>query len=618
MSSDYEKIREDNIRQYGEGTRHLAFLGRLYTDRTHFIFELLQNAEDAGASRILFSLFNDRLEVTHDGRPFNERDVRGVCGVGEGTKAEDLTQIGKFGVGFKSVYAYTTKPEIHSGDESFRVKNYVRPHAVKPVSVDESWTTLFIFVFDAIDPETARRELGTCLCSLNVRTLLFLRKIKEIEYKLLDTEGMYLREETVQDSARRVEVVGQNEDQYENEIWLIFKRLVNIPDKSGTVPVEIGFHIELSVAGDTESIKRENNTPLVVYFPTEKDTRLGFLIQGPYRTTPARDNIPKDDDWNKQLIGETAELVVESLQQLKEMGLLSVSLLAALPIRTEDFQESTNMFYPIFTRVREALKNEELLPANDGTFVSARNVKLARSAALMKLLAQDQLRALFQSDNEIKWLTEGITQDRTFDLRAYLINELLVDEFTPEKFAGNLSKEFLAEQTDEWFIRFYSFLSAQKALWRRPRGGETGGVLLNKPILRLENGSHVEPHQANNSPIAFIVDENDADTSLPIVKVKLSKNKEARNFLENDLSIPKLDIVEKVISEVLPKYQRPGEEISDEIHKQDVSKIECAYKTDSAEKKKRLSDVLCETPFILAECPNEGGRGYRKPRQVYF
>ena len=114
MPSGYSKIREDNIREYGEGSRHLAFLGRLYTDRTHFIFELLQNAEDAGAAKISFKLFDARLEVTHDGRPFNESDVRGLCGVGESTKTEDLTQIGKFGIGFKSVYA-DLPPCIASG-----------------------------------------------------------------------------------------------------------------------------------------------------------------------------------------------------------------------------------------------------------------------------------------------------------------------------------------------------------------------------------------------------------------------------------------------------------------------------------------------------------------------
>ena len=44
-------------------------------------------------------------------------------------------------------------------------------------------------------------------------------------------------------------------------------------------------------------------SPLVVFFPTEKETFLGFLIQGPYRTTPARDNVPEHDQWNQGLAG---------------------------------------------------------------------------------------------------------------------------------------------------------------------------------------------------------------------------------------------------------------------------------------------------------------------------
>jgi len=83
MTSNYDNIRNDEKRKEAILDKALKLLGKMYSDRTHFVFELLQNAEDAGASRVLFQLFEDKLEVFHDGRLFDEKDVRGICGVGE-------------------------------------------------------------------------------------------------------------------------------------------------------------------------------------------------------------------------------------------------------------------------------------------------------------------------------------------------------------------------------------------------------------------------------------------------------------------------------------------------------------------------------------------------------
>ena len=613
MPSDYKKIRENNIKEYGEGTRHLAFLHRLYADRTHFIFELLQNAEDAGASRIRFRLFEDRLKVTHDGHVFNEYDVRGVCGVDEGTKADDLTQIGKFGIGFKSVYAYTDSPEVHSGEEDFKIENYIRPSRVRPKMVETPWTTLFVFPFDKpkVGPEKACQEIGRCLCTLNARTLLFLREIKEIKYELPDINGVYKREEVVHGSARRVEVLGQNNGQEENEKWLIFRRPLKVPDNSEKVFVEVAFRLEPTAEARTESIERENNTPLVVYFPTEKDTKLGFLIQGPYRTTPARDNVPEHDNWNKTLVRETAELVVESLRALKGMGLLSVSVLEALPIRKCDF--SDNMFSPIFGRVVEALAKEALLPTNDGTFVAARNAKLVRGADLTNLLDRDQLRELFQSGDDIEWLSTDITQDRAADLWSYLTNELQVDVVEPETFARSLSKGFLAARTDAWFRRFYEFLSRQPALWRQPRD-----ILRTKPILRLQNDSHVKPFQDDNSPNAYLAAESEIGTHLRIVKIALSSDDAARQFLCS-LGIPELDFVTEVIESILQKYTEDKSFTIDRAeNERDLQKVKQAYETDSQEKKEQLQKRLASTSFIPTENRSTGKTVYRKPGEVYL
>ena len=530
MPSDYDSIRADNIREYGEGTRHLSFLGRLYTDRTHFIFELLQNAEDAGATKILFELFEDRLEVKHDGRPFNELDVRGVCGVGEGTKAEDLTQIGKFGIGFKSVYAYTSTPEIHSGDEHFRIEHYVRPYPADPQGTGDSWTTLFVFTFDVttIDADSAFREIAARLRNLSARTLLFLRKIKEIEYRLADeTSGVYLREEVSRGPGRQVTVIGQNNGEDEDENWLVFEKPVSVPYGAYSVKVEVGFKLDTDAKDKTERITRIKDAPLVVYFPTEKPTRFGFLIQGPYRTTPSRDNIPKNDIWNATLVEETAVLLTEALLSLKEMGLLTVTLLEALPIRMDDFPEDS-MFFSIASAVRNALMEQEFLPADDGTFLAARNAKLARGAELRKLLNQDQLRSLFQSSGVIKWLVGTITQDRTPDLRTYLLNELDVEEITPDDFARRISGSFLASQSDEWYAIFYKYLSGQEALWRPPRWtGDEGGVLRSKPILRLQDNRHEAPFRSDGTPNAFLPPPEDTD--FPVVKRQILATNKQQN-----------------------------------------------------------------------------------------
>ena len=634
MPSDYEKICQDNIRRRGEEFDDIGRLisERLYSDKSHFVYELLQNAEDAlerrfrldldnGCPRaVRFRLFHNRLEFRHFGVPFDEKDVRGISDVLKGTKARDFDQIGKFGIGFKSVYAFTASPEVHSGDEHFVIKRYIRPEVKVPspglsISHDE---TVFIFPFNHKDlPENLAFDLiSRKLRELGPRVLLFLRRIDEIGWSIEPggEEGQYIKESSTVDGykiARRVTVIGQKNTQDKEENWLVFERPVKTPNGGCEVRVEVGFWIETNIAGKTDSIVRIDQSPLVVYFPTEKDTRLGFLLQGPYRTTPARDNIPEDDGWNKKLITETAELVAESLRQLKEMGLLSVSLLEALPIRMEDFPESI-MFYPIFSRVQKALMSEELLPTNDGRFSAARTTKLVRGSGLMKILNQEQLGALFQSNDEIKWLSDEITQDRTPDLRSYLMKELNVEEVTPESFASRLSKAFLVEQTDEWFIEFYKFLLGQEALWRYP----SSTLRRNRTrILRLEDGKHTVPFKLGGSPNAFLPPPETTD--FPVVKREIACNEPAKIFLGR-LGLSEPDIFDDIILKVLPKYTGPdASEIPNHVHADDIRKILRALASDSASGKEKVKQAAKCTKFLRAVDQN-GRTSFQKPSDMYF
>ena len=59
----------------------------LYPDSAHFIYELLQNAEDTGATDVRFVLSKRRLVFEHDGRPFSEADIRGITDIGTVTRS---------------------------------------------------------------------------------------------------------------------------------------------------------------------------------------------------------------------------------------------------------------------------------------------------------------------------------------------------------------------------------------------------------------------------------------------------------------------------------------------------------------------------------------------------
>ncbi len=127
---------------------------------------------DKNVSRLVqFRLESDTLYFSHYGKPFDEADVRGICGIAESTKRE--TAIGRFGIGFKSVYAYTKRPEIHSGDESFAIEDYVLPTPTEPLSHHDGETVIAITLKAAIND--AWEEISRGLQQLDPTVLLFLR-----------------------------------------------------------------------------------------------------------------------------------------------------------------------------------------------------------------------------------------------------------------------------------------------------------------------------------------------------------------------------------------------------------------------------------------------------------
>ena len=110
----------------------------IYTEPERFVYELLQNAVDAFSDtgndslEIQIKAENDRFIFMHNGKPFDEKDVEGICDVGNGTKANDSKKIGYKGIGFKSVFMPSVSHvSIISGQFCFEF-NKQKAHSLMP------------------------------------------------------------------------------------------------------------------------------------------------------------------------------------------------------------------------------------------------------------------------------------------------------------------------------------------------------------------------------------------------------------------------------------------------------------------------------------------------------
>ena len=615
MASNYEAICEENRESYGtKGAQKSGKLAAgLYDDRTHFIFELLQNAEDAlgrrgnwhGSRKVAFTLDSTRLTLSHFGKPFDEADVRSVCDIAESTKNE--SSIGRFGLGFKSVYTVTDLPEIHSGDEDFAIENYIFPKRMARLAraADETQIVLPLKPEDtsaALDITTGFRHLGP-------GALLFLRHIDEINWSVEGgASGFYLRNspESLGPNVQRITVIGNEDDLPEvDQNWLVFHRDVFSAEQQKIGRVEIAFSlIAVKDAPGRWVVQPLAKSPLVVFFPTVVESHLGFLVQGPYRTTPSRDNIPPGEQWNQHLVKETSGLLVEAMQWMRDKEMLDVSALRSLPLDREKFPQNSR-FAPMFEAVLQAFQEDALLPTFDGRHVTADQAKLARTQELRELFSSEQVAALFDLEVAV-WLSSDITQDKAPEIRQYLMRELDIDEITPTKLMPSLSKSFLEAQPDEWVLRLYEFLSGQEKALRRH--------LDTVPLIRLDDGSHVVAREDGKAK-AFL--PSAIATSFPTMRRAVCATPEARLFLSS-LGITEPDPVDDVIWNLLPKYQQEPVDLGNDTYAADIERIRNAFNTDSASQKEKLRSALRDTNFVMVIDTSDGKPYVAKPGDIYI
>lgn len=451
-----------------KGEINLDIFEDFYPDRAHFVYELLQNAEDAGATEVIFTLMPDRLICEHDGRPFTIEDVKSITGLHDSTKAQTQDKIGKFGVGFKSVFVYTQAPSIRSGAFSFQILQLILP---EQIATDSSLGRRTRFEFPFNNPKKPQRaaydEIAAGLEELDEKSLLFLTSLQSVKWLIEGkTSGEILR---VQHSDFHFEVLkeaGGRETsashflKFDEIVPGLGKQRVAVAFALDALPGIRGFEQEKPLLEQFKIVPASPGS-VAVFFPAVKETSgLRFHLHGPFVPELSRASI-KDTTANLPLFEQLAALAASSLHQIKRLGLLTTEFLAVLPNPQDQIPQR---YAGIRSAIVEEMKTRPLTPTHDRGHAPANRLIQAR-ATLKSLLSKDDIEFLVDYDDEPPLWAVGATQrnSRIDNFLAGLdIREWGIDEFIDTLCEKADENSLLCSEPDEPFM---DWLALKKPAW---------------------------------------------------------------------------------------------------------------------------------------------------------
>jgi len=308
----------------------------IYSESQRFIFELIQNADDAASDKeneMLFDFHTDCLIVSHNGRPFDEEDIKAITHAGKGTKESDQSKTGYKGIGFKSVFGQSEKVSVFSDGFNFRFdKKFIKqsfngakmPWQIIPVCTNENELpeSAKSIVSNGYNVSTVielkntnglQNDLNELLS--NGKILLFLRRITKISVSI-NGEHNFTIEKLIINKEKYFDEISLLKNNKETTQWIV-TTFENIPidketqdelgkdDKTPDKLKKAEFtNISFAARVEKHRIKalKGEESLIFTYLPTKViDFEFPFLVNGNFLTNASREAIHEDRFWNQWL-----------------------------------------------------------------------------------------------------------------------------------------------------------------------------------------------------------------------------------------------------------------------------------------------------------------------------
>ena len=301
MNKELSKLRESLITEAKSSPMLLsdlagleAYVSESYNSRS--FIELLQNADDAKATKFYVKRSGDYLFVANNGRSFNIKDLESLCRSASSNKVRGTT-IGYRGIGFKSVVSFAKEIHLISGDfqitfskelskqivpQANKVPLIRIPHELdKSIRIelageikeiqDEGFNTIFIF------SDVLANQIDEEYTSFANTTLLFLNSIQVIKIHLSKkvTANIAVIEENEKGRILRVSAT----DAISN--WFVCSNST--------------CSIAFSMNKDKVQRLPKNEAIIHAFLPTEDSCGLGVVVNGDFSTDPSRRHLIMDE-----------------------------------------------------------------------------------------------------------------------------------------------------------------------------------------------------------------------------------------------------------------------------------------------------------------------------------
>jgi Holliday junction resolvase-like predicted endonuclease len=448
---------------------------QLYSKDIHFIFELIQNAEDNHyANSIIPELSFELLEndptnttgcsgclvIRNNETGFNINNIKAISSIGRSTKAnqKDAGYIGEKGIGFKSVFVVSPSPHILSN--GFKIKflkndpktslGYIIPYWLNDnlkEFVKGTETTLLLPLQNKLGSEISMfNKVQNELSKLSAELILFLRNLKKLSIKTPDYYANY----EVKKEGDSIELLVNSTEGQSITKYLLKSQMVLVPDE---VKNDLRANVkqrEISLAFPVGF--EQENSKLFCYLPTESETGLPFLVNADFILSASRESIRQDLTWNGWLRDEVASFAAKSLANiLSKLG--DVARWAWVPV----FGFNRVIFWDcVRDQINQTLQNTKCIPTVSG------NNQLPESC--LKL------------GNDFKFLLEWpLAVLNRLDQNLFGLDSIWIDKVSTSIGLNNFNESHLVkllvlienddELTDEHLISALVEVTAHKGKW---------------------------------------------------------------------------------------------------------------------------------------------------------